>query len=368
MAERVLTLRELNRTLLARQLLLERENLAIESAVERLVGLQAQVTNPPYIGLWTRLPDFRRADLTRLMEQKQIVRATFLRSTIHLLTAQDYLLLWPTLQPALARALNAFFGPRAKGLDIEKLVEAAKAFIDEKPRTFTQLRALLSSIEPEREPEALAYAVRTHLPLVQVPPGGTWGYGGNITYATVEPWLGKPVASSQNLPTLILRYLAACGPATVMDVQKWSGLVRLKDAMEELKPQLRSFRDEQGNELFDLPDGLLFAADTPAPVRFVPEYDNLVLSHANRTRIIADEYRSKVFLSAARVRATFLVDGFVRGAWQIEKTASSATLIIEPFAPLSKEDCDALSEEGERLIRFVEDRAATFKVTFEEQF
>lgn len=368
MADRVLTLRELNRATLARQLLLERAALPIPVAVERLAGLQAQVPNPPYVGLWTRLRDFRRDDLTALLERRQIVRATMMRSTLHLVTAEDYLLLRPALQSALTRALRAFFGQRAQGLDVDRLVAAAQAHLEEQPRTFTALRALLSDLEPDRDPEAMAYAVRTHLPLVQAPPGGAWGYGGSPAYALAESWLGGPLAAPEaSWRHLVFRYLAAFGPATVKDVQTWSGLVRLRDAIEELKPGLRAFRDERGTELLDLPDLPLPPADAPAPVRFLPEYDNLVLSHADRTRVIADEHRSRVFLSAGRVRATLLVDGFVRGVWQIERAPGAIRLVLEPFGPLSGEARDALVEEGERLVRFVADGAETFDVRFAEK-
>jgi hypothetical protein len=226
---------------------------------------------------------------------------------------------------------------------------------------------VLSRLEPDRDPGVLAYAVRTHLPLVQVPSGGVWGYSGNAPFTTAESWLGRRLSGSGDPRDLVLRYLAAFGPATVKDVQAWSGLVRLKDRIRELKPELRSFRDERGNELLDLPDAPLPPADTPAPVRFVPDYDNLILSHADRRRVIADEYRSKVFLSAGRVRATFLVDGFVCGTWKIERTRGMATLVIEPFELLSREARLALLEEGERLIRFAEEGAEAFEVRFAEE-
>jgi Winged helix DNA-binding domain len=175
-ADRVLTLRELNRATLVRQMLLDREPLSVSDAVERLVGLQAQVPNPPYIGLWTRFRDFRREDLTRLLEQREIVRATLMRSTLHLMTAQDYLLLRPALQPALTRALTSFFGKRAKGLDVDRLVASAQRFLEEEPRAFGELSASLTELEPDRDPGALAYAARTYLPMVQVPSGGPRGY------------------------------------------------------------------------------------------------------------------------------------------------------------------------------------------------
>ena len=368
MEERILTLRELNRATLARQMLLAREEIPAHDAVSRLVGLQAQVPNPPYVGLWTRLRSFRREDLTSLMEERTVVRATLMRSTLHLMTADDYLLLRPALQPALTRALGSFFGRRAKGLDIGRLVAAAEDFFDGEPRTFAELRAKLSEIEPERDPEALAYAVRTHLPLVQVPPGGTWGYGGRLAYAPAESWLGEPPSGSGDLRELVLRYLSAFGPASVKDVQAWSGMVRLKDGISDLGPELRSFRDDKGNKLLDLPDAPRPAEDVPAPPRFVPDYDNLVLSHADRARVISDEHRKRVFLSAGRVRATFLLDGFVRGAWKVDKNRKRATLVVEPFEPLSRQERDALSEEGERLVRFVAepDGVDTFEIRFED--
>ncbi len=347
-------------------MLLDRAPLPVPDAVGRLAGLQAQVPGPPYIGLWTRLGDFRREDLTGCLERRQVVRAALMRSTLHLMTAEDYLLLRTSLQPALIRALNAFFGKRAAGLDIDRLVAAARAALDKAPRAQGELRVLLAEIEPDRDPAALAYAVRSYLPMVQLPSGGSrWGYSNKPPYATAESWLGQPASGQERPRELVLRYLAAFGPATVRDVQAWSGLVRLKGTVEALKPELRIFRDERGNELLDVPDAPLPLADTPAPARFVPEYDNLILSHADRSRVISDEYRSKVFLSAGRVRATFLVDGFVRGTWRIEKSRGAATLVIEPFGPLPKEDRSALAEEGERLVRFVEDGAKAHAVRFE---
>lgn len=365
MADRVLTLQELNRATLARQMLLEREPLSVLEAVERLAGLQAQVPNPPYIGLWTRLQEFQRDDLTWLMEQRKIVRAVMMRSTLHLVTSEDHPLFRPTLKPALTRALSAFFGKRAKELDIEKLVEAARPFVEDEPRSTGELRGLLLEVEPDADPEAMAYAVRTYLPLVQVPPAGTWGSGSRAAYTTAESWLGR-AEHEADLRTLLFRYLEAIGPATVMDFQAWSGITGLKKVVEDFKPDLRVFRDEEGKELFDLPGAPLPPADTPAPLRFVPEYDNLLLSLADRRRIIADEHRKKVFLSAARVRATFLLGGFVAGAWKVETAKRQARLVIEPFEPLSEKVREDLREEGERLLRFVVGNAEAFEVFIPE--
>ena len=366
MSARVLTLRELNRATLDRQMLLERQDILALDAVERLAGLQAQVPSPPYVGLWTRLKDFRREELTRLMEERQVVRATLMRATLHLMTAEDYLLLRPALQPALTRSMNSIAGKRLEGLDLDRLVGTAREYFESGPRPFADFRLLLAELEPDRDQSALAYAVRTQLPLVQVPTGSVWGYSGKVPFTTAENWLGRELSGSEDPRGLVLKYLAAFGPATVRDIQTWSGRMGLKQTVEEINPELRIFRDENDNELLDLPDAALPSGDTPAPPRFVPDYDNLVLSHADRGRVISDEHRKKVFLSAARVRATFLIDGFVRGAWKVEKTRRAAALVIEPFERLSRGDRDALSEEGERLVRFLAEPqgAEMFDVSF----
>jgi len=354
---------------LARQMLLAREALPVAEAVGRLVGLQAQVPNPPYIGLWTRLRDFRREELTGLMQRREVVRVAAMRSTLHLMKAGDFVELWPALRPALVRALSSFFGRKIGGLDTERVVEEARSALQGGPQTFADLRARLLELEPDRDPAALAYVARTYLPLVQVSPAGAWGTGGSPAYALAGSWLGREPKErgTEDLRNLVYRYLAAFGPASVKDVQAWSGLVRLKEPLADLKPDLRVYRDEDGNELLDLPDAPEpgQSVELPAPPRFVPEYDNLVLSHADRRRVISDEHRKGVFLSAARVRATFLVDGFVRGAWKTERKNDAATLVVEPFGPLDKKDRDALAEEGERLLRFVADDAETFEVRFD---
>lgn len=347
-------------------MLLEREGVPAYEAVGRLAGLQAQIPNPPYIGLWTRLRDSGRDELTGLIEERRVVRSSMMRATLHLTTAEDYLLLRPAIQPALDRSLRSIAGKRLEGLDLDRLVSAALAMVEEGPRTFKELQARLLEMEPDRDPAALAYLVRTRLPLVQTPPAGTWGKGGSPRFALPEPWLGAPLADpDESLRALVLRYLAAFGPATARDFQAWSGLTGMKSELEKMKSGLRLFTDEEGNKLFDLPGAPLPAADTPAPPRFVPEYDNLVLSHADRRRVIAYEDRKRVFLSSARVRATFLLDGFVAGAWRIEKTKKSAALIAEPFAPLSAEDLAVLAEEGWRLLRFATEGQSDLDVRFE---
>ncbi len=368
MAERTLTIRELNRALLARQMLLGRENVSALEAIERLAGMQAQIPNPPYIGLWTRLRDFQRDELTRLIEQKQVVRATMMRHTLHVVTAEDYLRWRQAIQPALTRGWQTITKTRLQGLDVERVVETARTYVAEQPRTFVEVRDLLAKLEPERDPSALAYTARTFLPLIQMPPAGNWGVGGSARQMLVEDWLGQPLLpADEGLPQLILSYLAAFGPASVADIQAWSYIPALRATVEQMRPGLRTFRDERKRELFDWPDAPLPDAGTPAPVRFLPEFDNLILSHDDRRRVLTDEYRKHVFLTAARVRATFLVDGFVAGAWKVERSKKLARLVIEPFAPLADETGKELAAEGERLLRWAEDDAKDYEVAFTHQ-
>jgi hypothetical protein len=362
--ERTLTLREINRATLARQMLLERHTLSVPKAIERLAGLQAQAPAAPYIGLWTRLFDFRRADLTRLLLRHKVVKATMMRATLHLVTAADYLRLRPAVQPALTQAVHALLGRQSETIDVNAVVEAGRAFLHDEPRTFVALRSHLAEFDPQHGPHELTYVVRTHLPLVQVPTGGEWGFRTSPSFIDAETWLGKPIPTAGNLRDLLWSYLRAFGPATVSDFQTWSGMAKAREAIEEHKPLLCTYRDEKGAELLDLPELKLPDADTPAPVRFLPEYDNLLLSHAKRTRILADTHRKRVYLPALRVASTFLVDGFVHGAWKIERTGEVATLRIEPFEPLSKADRVALEDEGERLVRFVAKDVERVEVTY----
>jgi hypothetical protein len=365
MPERTLSPRELNRATLARQRLLERAALPALDALERVAGLQAQIPNPPYIGLWTRLADFRRDDLANLLRERKAVRAALMRSTLHVVSAADYGHFRPVLQPALTKALGAFFGQRAKAFDAEAVAAAARPFIEAAPRTTGEIKAYLVERFPGCDGDALAYAARNYLPQVQTPPGGMWGSGSGGAYTTAEVWLGAPLPPA-DLRGLFFRYLAAFGPSSVADFQVWAGMTKLKADCEAFRDELRVYRDERGRELFDLPDTPLPPADTPAPVRFVPEYDNLLIAHDDRTRVIADADRPKVFMTAGRVRSTFLVEGWVRGAWKIERVKRAAALVVEPFYPLDTADRKALEAEGERLLRFVEDDAETFAVRFTE--
>jgi hypothetical protein len=364
---RVLTLRELNRATLARQLLLERAALPVPAAVERLVGLQAQAQLPPYVGLWTRLNDFSRDSLAHLIEDHTIVKVTFIRATLHVITAEDYVRLRGTIQPVLEGASESIAKQRGAAFDLDKILRTARDYFAEQPRSFAEITARFEELMPDVDVSAIRYTIRTHLPLVVVPNDSRWSYPGNPKFTLAEAWLGKPVPTENDFRGLVLRYLAAFGPAGVTDIQTWSGLGKLKAAVEALKPELVTYNDEHGRELYDLPDTLLPAADVPAPIRFLPEYDNLLLSHSNRTRVLADEFRSKVYLPGLRVAATFLVDGFVAGVWKVEKTKGTATLSIEALTPLEKQHQAALADEAERLVRFIEADAKAYEVKFTGQ-
>ena len=367
MAERILTQRELNRALLARHMLLERTALPAPAAIERLAGLQAQQPLSPYVALWTRLRGFRRDDLAGPIGERSVVKATLMRTTLHLVTAEDYLWLRPTIHPALARASRGTSERRGQTFDLEHVLAEARRFIGETPRSFAELSAFLVELQPAADVAAMRFAVRMHLPMVQVPIADGWSYPGNPKFTLAEPWLGRPIPTEQNVRALLARYLAAFGPASVADLQAWSGLSGLKGAIEELRGELRTFRDERGRELLDLPNAPLPPGDTPAPERFLPEYDNLYLAHQDRTRIISEADRARAMEGGnLRFLGTFLVDGFGCGVWRIEKTKAGATLAIEPFRALTQANRRALTEEGEQLLRFVESGAQAYTVRFQE--
>jgi Winged helix DNA-binding domain len=356
----VLGLRALNRALLDRQLLLRRTPLPddgtradrVIETVEHLVGMQAQAPFPPYYGLWSRLAGFRPADLAELILDRRVVRIALMRGTIHLVSARDCMTLRPLVQPVLDRGLNGIFGKQIEGVDTVALAAAGRVLLEQSPKTFSELGSLLSEQWPGHPPNALAQCVRALVPLVQVPPRGVWGAAGQSAHTSAEAWLGRPVDSNPSLERLVVRYLAAFGPATVRDIQAWSGLTRLRGPVERLRPGLRTFRDEQGNEMFDLPEAPRPDPATPAPVRLVAEFDNLVLGHADRTRVISPQNRERLFTANGIFPGTVLVDGFVRGIWRITRSRRAAVLTIEMFEPVARLDRAAITSEGERLLAF----------------
>ncbi len=358
--------RALNRALLGRQLLLRRWKLPALEAIGRLAGMQAQAPNAPYVGLWTRLKDFRHDELARLITDRRVVRIALMRGTVHLVGARDCLTLRPLVQPVFDRDLrvNGNYRPAISGMDTAALMSVGRGLVEERPRTNAELRRLLHQRWPDRDAASLAYALRNLLPLVQVPPRGIWGAGGLPTLTTAEAWLGRPLEPDPSPEEIVMRYLAAFGPATVRDVQVWSGLTRLHEVVERVRPRLRTFRDEHGNELFDLPEAPRPDPDTPAPPRFLPEYDNVLLAHADRTRIVADDYRKRLMTVNGQIVGTVLLDGFVRGTWKIRGRRGTATLVVTPFKRLSKRDTAALSKEGARLLAFAAAEVQTHDIQF----
>ncbi|WP_154760883.1 winged helix DNA-binding domain-containing protein [Amycolatopsis pithecellobii] len=351
----VLGTRALNRALLARQFLLRRVKDPPLDVIRRLCGMQAQAPFPPYFGLWARVHGFAPEDLSGLLLDRSVVRIALMRGTVHLVTAEDCLFLRPLVQPLLDRDLetNQAYAHALRQVDLPSLARHARAALDEEPRTGAELGKLLAEQHPGTPPAALAHAARGLLPLVQIPPRAVWGRSGRPTYATAERWLGRPLDSQAGLDELVRRYLAAFGPATVNDVQAWSGLTRLGEVVDRLRPRLKTFADEQGRELFDLPDAPRPEPETPAPPRFIAEFDNLLLSHADRSRVMSADARKRVFgVPNGVFPGTVLIDGFVRGTWKIAKTRDAATLDIEPYQRISKKDSAALVSAGARLLRF----------------
>ena len=247
-------------------------------------------------------------------------------------------------------------------MDRDELIALGRGAIEEKPRTLAELRALFAARWPGHDPVALSYAFHYATPLVQVPPRGLWGQGGAPRVTTAEHWLGEPLARSTAPDAMILRYLTAFGPASVADAQAWSGLTRLAESFERLRPKLVTFRDESGRELFDLPNAPRPDPETPAPVRFLPEYDNVTLGHADRSRIIQGGL--KIPPPENLTARGFLVDGIVAGFWKIENEKGRATLVIEPFARLARKDAAAVAREGERLLAFAAPGAAVHDIRF----
>jgi hypothetical protein len=335
---RTLSLRELNRATLARQLLLERRRLSVVPALERVAGLQAQWAPATYVGLWTRLDGFRRETLERLLLREQAVRAVLMRGTIHLVSHRDYGLF------ASAVGLPGWVRPEWAAV-AEQLHDAVREF-GRTPRTRKEIATWVSEehgIDAGDDAARLWYALRMAGRLTHSPESGTWKQPRETTYVLIDHELVDPLQARREL---VRRYLGSFGPATRADIAEWSGL-RVRDfepALEALEP-LRRFADERGRELLDLPRAPLPAPDSRAPVRFLPRYDNLTLSHADRSRVIADEHRKVVSHGTGIIEATFLVDGFVAGLWRVE----NGRVRVEPFAPLPRAWRRPVEDEASRL-------------------
>lgn len=353
MAPETLGPRALGRATLERQFLLHRAELAPREALERLVGLQAQVPRDPYLGLWARLAAFRPESLSELLLERTAVRTVVMRGTIHLVTADDCLLLRPLVQPVLDAELvrHRDFAPLLADVELGPVLERARALLAERPHTGPQLRSALAEWFPGRDGAALAYACRCKLALVQVPPRGLWGRAAQVTTTTAEAWLGRPLVGRPSIDDVVVRYLAAFGPATVADVAAWCRLTGLREVVERLRPRLRTFRDASGRELFDLPEAPRPGPDVPAPTRFLPEYDNVLLSHADRSRFAARDARGRA--GPGRVHGSVLHDGTLAALWREERESGGPMLVVTPVRRLPKRAVASVEAEGRRLTRLL---------------
>jgi hypothetical protein len=369
--------RALNRAALHRQLLLDRAPLTALQAVGHLAGLQAQAPLAPYVGLWTRLAGFRHEELKELITERAVLRAHLMRNTVHLVDAGDYLRFRPLYQPVLARHLAGNFGKNLIGVDLAELAAVAADLLGQTPLTRVELGARLAPRWPDHDPASLAYAASHLLPLVQVPPRGLWGEPNHrAAFFLASAWLADrdssaspspplgldptPMEQSTMLEQLVLRYLAAYGPASVADAQAWSGLSRLREVTDRLGSRLRAFTGPDGADLLDLPDAPRPDPDVPAPPRFLPEYDNLLLSYAERSRVIPHRRPVPLPPGHGATVGTLLIDGLWQADWKI----SQGVLEIEPFISLGPADRDAVAAEGERLLGFAAPAIAVRDVRF----
>jgi hypothetical protein len=339
LTERVLTQRELNRALLARQLLLDRVRLPLPRAIDRMGGIQAQYAPSSYVAMWTRLVAFPRDQLTRALERRTLVQGTLLRGTIHIVSRREYWLWAEAIRESRREWLQRAW-PKLAALDGERINRTLRDALSDGPRNRNDLVALVGK-------DAFQAA---DLNLVRVPPSGTWEHRRADLYAAAEDWVGPNDADAEaGRELLVRRYLAAFGPARAADIQGWAaiGLPRIKAVLERL--ELRRFRDEQGRELFDLPRAPLPDAETPAPARFIPVWEALLLVHARRSGVLPEEFRPMLFNTKLPASmSTFLLDGVVAGAWRHER----GRIFLQPFRRLTRAERAELKDEQERLAAF----------------
>ena len=357
----ILGRRALNRALLARQLLARRSAMPVAQALEHLVGLQAQAPMPPYQGLWSRLEAFDPHELGRMLTEREAVRLTLMRGTVHLVTARDALRLRPLLQPAVEQVLGRWLAQAR--VEAAAVAPAVRALLGAAPLTARELGRRLVEQGLGEDAEAVGHAARVHAALVQVPPRGVWGRGGQARYAPLESWVGDgAAAASSTLDELFVRYLGAFGPASVRDAQNWSGLTRLSTVAERLRPRLVAFRDEDGTELFDLPDAPRPGEDAPAPaVRLLGQFDNVLLGHADRRRIVPEGLPWEPMGVRARFTNSLLLHGMLGGGWWVQ----DETLTVRLFRAAPKRVRDAIAEEAEGMLAFMRPGAAARAVRFE---
>ena len=355
----MLDARTLNRATLARQLLLDRADLPAIDAVAHLCGLQAQEPQEPFSGLWSRLRAFDPAELSDLLTGRRVVRTHLMRRTVHLVTAEDVLAWRARHDPMLRQRVLGVYRRELAGIDLDELAAAGRAVMaDGEPRSMPELARAVESRRPgwsEAGTRALGeLLVAALIPMVQLPPRGVWRTKGGVRNLPVSAWLGRevdPAAPEGTDPVggeLIRRYLIAFGPAATADLRAWSGLAGLPAAVKAVREELVSYRDERGRELLDLPGAPLPDPEAPAPVRFLPAFDNAVLGYDDRGRIIDDEHRGLSITGARFV----LVDGRVAGTWTVEED----TVVVTPLRRFSRTERESVAEEGQALALFLSDK------------
>jgi hypothetical protein len=343
-----ITRAELNRTTLHRQWLLERATAPAARTVEHLVGMQGQNPHDPYWGLWSRLDGFQPDELSTLISNRQAVRGQLLRATIHLATTSDFLGLRPQLQPVVSRTLGSTsFARDTSEIDRPALLAAGRSLLEKEPLTRAELGRRLGSRWPEVASASLAQVVTYLLPVVQVPPRGLWGQSGTARWTTIQSWVGSDLFPGWSVEETVLRYLAVFGPASTSDIRIWSGLPGLKAVIDRLRRDLRTYRSESGTELLDLPDLEVIDGGTPAPPRFLPEYDNLLLGHADRSRFFVDGVIPLGFTG------NLMVDGLFSGAWKIVEERKATRLEITMLRKVTSAQRREVTAEGERLLGLV---------------
>jgi DNA glycosylase AlkZ-like len=353
----ILSARQLNRALLARQLLLERSRMPLGRALERVGGLQAQYAPSPYIRLWSMIDGFELGDLTRALERKRAVQGTLMRSTIHIVSPRDYWHFAAGIGPSRQEWWLRTWGRNVPDVNLDDTALELRDALAGRTWHRKELDALL------REKGSTIWS-GAWIPVVRLPPSGTWAHRRADLFRLASEWLvPEDVSEDVGLERLLRRYLAAFGPTTLADAADWAGVARPKLVRVAERVQVRTFRDEHGKELLDLPRAPLPTGDTPAPVRFLGTWDAVLLVHVRRTQVLPERFRPLVFSTKnPQSVATFLVDGAVAGAWRVERAKQKATLRLEPFEQLPRGARRELRDDGERLVRFHEPDATSYAV------
>ncbi|WP_067566926.1 winged helix DNA-binding domain-containing protein [Nocardia acidivorans] len=356
--------RVLNRTLLARQHLLARGTLGAAQLCDHLIGLQAQDMLPPFLALWSRTVDFDPATVSAALDDRSLARITLMRGTIHLVTPPDALRIAPHIQPELEKIpfRKGFNYGAMVGLDPDEVRAHGERVLGDEPMSAAELRARAAELYPDRDPGAVLQTWLYQLPVLQTPPRGRWRDSSRPVWSRVEPWLGAPLDHTYPLEELLLRYLRAFGPATTMDMQTWSKLTGMKAAVAKLGDRVRTYTDDRGRTLYDAADAELADPELPAPVRLLGWYDNLLLSHQDRGRIIPDGVAPPLQSFAAQV-SPVLVDGYLCGIYKIFTTGDTARLRISPRRNWTGTEQAAVESEARALLKFVEpDRTPTVEI------